>query len=92
MSTFCLKVMVVSIVLYDHIDPNGAFYRNSPINVSFFFFFFFFFFVVMLMAHVKLIGTIKIDKKLCKSNPDSKSSVSHRVQCHQFTICYPLQL
>jgi hypothetical protein len=43
MSTFCLKVMVVSIVLYDHIDPNGAFYTNPPINLIFFFFFFFFF-------------------------------------------------
>lgn len=31
---FCLKVMVVSIILYDHIDPNGAFSKNSPINVS----------------------------------------------------------
>ncbi|KAI8983019.1 hypothetical protein BDB01DRAFT_792072 [Pilobolus umbonatus] len=33
-SSFCLKVMVVSIILYDHIDPNGAFYKHSPINVS----------------------------------------------------------
>lgn len=32
--TFCLKVMVVSIILYDHIDPNGAFAKNSPINVK----------------------------------------------------------
>jgi hypothetical protein len=32
--TFCLKVMVVSIILYDHIDPNGAFSKYSPINVS----------------------------------------------------------
>lgn len=31
---FCLKVMVVSIILYDHIDPSGAFSKNSPINVS----------------------------------------------------------
>ncbi|KAG2230273.1 hypothetical protein INT48_009472 [Thamnidium elegans] len=27
-------VMVVSIILYDHIDPNGAFYKNSPINIK----------------------------------------------------------
>ncbi|KAI8050724.1 hypothetical protein BDF21DRAFT_441371 [Thamnidium elegans] len=33
-SSFCMKVMVVSIILYDHIDPNGAFYKNSPINYS----------------------------------------------------------
>ncbi|KAI9254948.1 hypothetical protein EDC94DRAFT_636300 [Helicostylum pulchrum] len=32
--TFYLKVMVVSIILYDHIDPNGAFSKNSPINVK----------------------------------------------------------
>lgn len=31
---FCLKVMVVTIILYDHIDPNGVFSKNSPINVS----------------------------------------------------------
>lgn len=30
---FCLKVMVVSIILYDHIDPSGVFSKNSPINV-----------------------------------------------------------
>lgn len=34
MSSFCMKVMVVSIILYDHIDINGAFYKNSPINVN----------------------------------------------------------
>jgi hypothetical protein len=28
------KVMVLSIVLYDHIDPLGAFSRNSPIQAS----------------------------------------------------------
>lgn len=38
--TFYLKVMVVSIILYDHIDPNGAFSKYSPINVTFFFPFF----------------------------------------------------
>ncbi|KAK4513432.1 uncharacterized protein ATC70_005433 [Mucor velutinosus] len=32
--TFCLKVMVVSIILYDHIDPSGAFTKSSPINVK----------------------------------------------------------
>ncbi|GAA5815522.1 hypothetical protein MFLAVUS_009034 [Mucor flavus] len=32
--TFYLKVMVVSIILYDHIDPNGAFSKYSPINVK----------------------------------------------------------
>ncbi|KAI8083381.1 uncharacterized protein B0P05DRAFT_578686 [Gilbertella persicaria] len=31
---FCLKVMVVSIILYDHIDPIGAFSKSSPINVK----------------------------------------------------------
>jgi hypothetical protein len=31
---FCLKVMVISIILYDHIDPSGAFSKCSPINVS----------------------------------------------------------
>ncbi|CAG8447582.1 11000_t:CDS:2 [Ambispora leptoticha] len=29
---FCLRVMVVAIILYDHIDPQGAFNRQSPIN------------------------------------------------------------
>ncbi|CEP13975.1 hypothetical protein [Parasitella parasitica] len=33
-SAFCMKVMVVSIILYDHIDANGAFYKNSPINIK----------------------------------------------------------
>ncbi|KAI9320405.1 hypothetical protein BX666DRAFT_1875076 [Dichotomocladium elegans] len=31
---FCLKVMVVSIILYDHIDPSGVFSKNSPINIK----------------------------------------------------------
>ncbi|KAI9314455.1 hypothetical protein BX666DRAFT_2020116 [Dichotomocladium elegans] len=31
---FCLKVMVVSIILYDHIDPNGVFSKGSPINIK----------------------------------------------------------
>lgn len=30
----CLKVMVVTIILYDHIDPQGAFSKTSPINVK----------------------------------------------------------
>lgn len=34
LSTFYLKVMVISIILYDHIDPQGAFVKSSPINVS----------------------------------------------------------
>lgn len=28
------KVMVLSIILYDHIDPQGAFSKNSPIQVK----------------------------------------------------------
>ncbi len=31
---FCSKVMIVSIILYDHLDPNGASSKSSPINVS----------------------------------------------------------
>lgn len=31
---FCLRVMVVSIILYDHIDPQGAFNKQSPINIK----------------------------------------------------------
>ncbi|KAI7908233.1 uncharacterized protein BX663DRAFT_493468 [Cokeromyces recurvatus] len=33
-STFCMKVMVACIILYDHINPNGVFYKNSPINIK----------------------------------------------------------
>ncbi|CDH55283.1 protein fam49b isoform 1 [Lichtheimia corymbifera JMRC:FSU:9682] len=33
-SSFCLKVMVVSIILYDHIDSHGAFTKSSPINIK----------------------------------------------------------
>ncbi|KAI8384265.1 uncharacterized protein BYT42DRAFT_511694 [Radiomyces spectabilis] len=33
-SAFCLKVMVISIILYDHIDPSGAFSKSSPINIK----------------------------------------------------------
>ncbi|KAI9269372.1 hypothetical protein BY458DRAFT_533733 [Sporodiniella umbellata] len=32
--SFCLKVMVVTIILYDHVDPQGAFSKHSPINVK----------------------------------------------------------
>nr|KAJ3419957.1 Protein fam49a [Polyrhizophydium stewartii] len=32
-SAFFLRVMVVSVLLYDHIDPAGAFIKNSKINV-----------------------------------------------------------
>ncbi|OZJ05827.1 hypothetical protein BZG36_00942 [Bifiguratus adelaidae] len=31
---FRLKVMVVAIILYDHIDPQGAFSKRSPINIK----------------------------------------------------------
>lgn len=31
---FCSKVMIVCIILYDHIDPNGASAKSSPINVK----------------------------------------------------------
>ncbi|KAG1462363.1 hypothetical protein G6F55_003004 [Rhizopus delemar] len=33
-SSFCFKVMVVTIILYDHVDPQGAFSKYSPINVK----------------------------------------------------------
>ncbi|CAJ0905196.1 3665_t:CDS:2, partial [Entrophospora sp. SA101] len=33
-TAFCLRVMVVSIILYDHIDPQGAFNRQSLINIK----------------------------------------------------------
>ena len=31
--TYCLRVMVSVITLYDHVNPLGAFHKNSPINV-----------------------------------------------------------
>ncbi|KAI8980278.1 hypothetical protein BDB01DRAFT_797168 [Pilobolus umbonatus] len=34
LTMFCLKVMVISIILYDHIDPNGAYNKYSPINIK----------------------------------------------------------
>ncbi|CAH1762566.1 10140_t:CDS:2 [Entrophospora sp. SA101] len=33
-TSFCLRVMVVCIILYDHIDPQGAFNKQSPINIK----------------------------------------------------------
>jgi len=33
MIAFCLRVMVGCIVLFDHIDPDGAFVKNSKINI-----------------------------------------------------------
>ncbi|PIO71098.1 hypothetical protein TELCIR_07002 [Teladorsagia circumcincta] len=30
---FCVRVMVGCLILYDHIDENGAFVRESPINL-----------------------------------------------------------
>ncbi|KAG0173473.1 Protein fam49a [Apophysomyces sp. BC1034] len=32
--SYCLKVMVVSIILYDHIDHSGAFSKSSPISIK----------------------------------------------------------
>jgi len=34
MISFCLRVMVGCIILFDHIDPEGAFTRNSKINIK----------------------------------------------------------
>ena len=31
---FCLRVMVGVIILYDHVDPVGAFQKKSAIDVS----------------------------------------------------------
>ncbi|RCN33782.1 hypothetical protein ANCCAN_20371, partial [Ancylostoma caninum] len=31
--SFCVRVMVGCLILYDHIDENGAFVRESPINL-----------------------------------------------------------
>ncbi|KAG0297605.1 Protein fam49a [Dissophora globulifera] len=33
-TAFCLRVMVIAIVIYDHIDPQGAFSKSSPINIK----------------------------------------------------------
>ncbi|KAG0050547.1 Protein fam49a [Gryganskiella cystojenkinii] len=33
-TAFCLRVMVISIIIYDHIDPQGAFVKSSPINIK----------------------------------------------------------
>jgi len=34
MISFCLRVMVGCIILFDHIDPEGAFVKNSKINIK----------------------------------------------------------
>lgn len=34
-TAYCLRVMVASIILYDHIDSRGAFVKQSPINIKF---------------------------------------------------------
>jgi len=31
---FCLRVMVISIIIYDHIDAQGAFSKSSTINIK----------------------------------------------------------
>ncbi len=31
---FCLRAMTGAIILFDHLSPQGAFARRSPINVS----------------------------------------------------------
>ncbi|KAF9583540.1 Protein fam49a [Lunasporangiospora selenospora] len=33
-TAFCLRVMVIAIIIYDHIDPQGAFIKSSPINIK----------------------------------------------------------
>ncbi|KAG9071822.1 Protein fam49a [Linnemannia hyalina] len=33
-TAFCLRVMVIAIIIYDHIDPQGAFNKSSPINIK----------------------------------------------------------
>lgn len=33
-TAFCLRVMVISIIIYDHIDTQGAFSKSSPINIK----------------------------------------------------------
>ncbi|KAF9350940.1 Protein fam49a [Mortierella sp. NVP85] len=33
-TAFCLRVMVISIIIYDHIDSQGAFSKSSPINIK----------------------------------------------------------
>ena len=37
---FCLRVMVGVIILFDHVDPIGAFQKKSAIDVSMIFFLF----------------------------------------------------
>ncbi|KAI8821852.1 uncharacterized protein EV422DRAFT_435082 [Fimicolochytrium jonesii] len=33
MIPYCLRVLVVAIILYDHVDPEGAFGKNSKVNI-----------------------------------------------------------
>ncbi|KAF9578984.1 Protein fam49a, partial [Lunasporangiospora selenospora] len=33
-TAYCLRVMVIAIIIYDHIDPQGAFSKSSPINIK----------------------------------------------------------
>ncbi|KAF9926165.1 hypothetical protein FBU30_004207 [Linnemannia zychae] len=33
-TAFCLRVMVIAIIIYDHIDPQGVFNKSSPINIK----------------------------------------------------------
>ncbi|KAG0048969.1 Protein fam49a [Gryganskiella cystojenkinii] len=33
-TAFCLRVMVIAIIIYDHIDPQGAFTKSSPIKIK----------------------------------------------------------
>lgn len=33
MINYCLRVLVIAIITYDHIDPAGAFSKSSQINV-----------------------------------------------------------
>ncbi|KAJ3279732.1 Protein fam49a [Borealophlyctis nickersoniae] len=33
MVDYCLRVLVVCIILYDHVDPNGAFAKTSKLNI-----------------------------------------------------------
>lgn len=34
MKGYCLRVLVIAIVAYDHVDPIGAFSKTSQINVG----------------------------------------------------------
>ena len=43
---FCLRVMVGVIILYDHVNPAGAFAKSSGIDVSVDIFELFYFFII----------------------------------------------